>query len=205
MTTIHANLDRIAHISTGYQHRGKAGEGAAPTHRLVRISAIGDRCPTLDSARCAPFSPASEVGDALLRPGDVVLATRGERRRAALVAESNGAPLVASEQVAILRAAPEVEPRYLAWALNSPACQRQLDALSRGSNIPFVASSDLGELRIPLPPIETQRRLAALAGLVERERDLAQRLAERRLALTYAIMGQVAHDFPDAAPVEKTA
>lgn len=205
MTTPQANLDRIARIFTGYQHRGKSDDHAAPTHRLVRISAIGDRRPTLDPARCAPFRPASEVGDALLRPGDVVLATRGERRRAALVAGSTGAPLVASEQVVILRAGPDVDSRYLAWALNSPACQRQLDALSRGSNIPFVSSADLGELRIPLPPLETQRRLTALAGLIGRERDLAQRLAERRLTLTFAIMGRAAPDPRDAAPVEKTA
>jgi len=205
MTANHPNLDRIARIFTGYQHRGKSGDDAAPTHRLVRISAIGDRAPTVDPARCAPFSPASEVGDALLGPGDVVLATRGERRCAALAPKPDGPPLVASEQIVILRAGPDVEPRYLAWALNSPACQRQIDALSRGSNIPFVSSADLGEIRIPLPPVETQRRLVALAGLVERERDLAQRLAERRLTLTYAIMGRAAQDPHHAAPVEKTA
>lgn len=205
MTTTHANLDRIAHISRGYLHRGKVADGGAPTHRLVRISAIGDRCPRLDPARCEPFRPAREVGDALLRPGDVVLATRGDRRRAALVGESNGDPLVASEQVMILRAGPDVEPRYLAWALNSPGCQRQLDALSRGSSIPFVSRADLGELCIPLPPLETQRQLAALADLAERERDLAQRLAERRLTLTYGIMGRAAHDPHHAAPEENTA
>lgn len=77
MTTVHASLYRITMILPGYQHRAKTGERATRTQRLMRISAIGDRCPTLDPALYTPIRPASEVGDAHQWPGDVILATHG--------------------------------------------------------------------------------------------------------------------------------
>lgn len=175
-------LDRAAEIVSGYPHRRWAGDDQ-PTHRLVPISAIDDQNLSIRMESTQPLRPNADVGPARLKEGDVLFAIRGERRRAGVVEHSGPAPLVASEHTVVLRPAPGIDARFLAWVLATPGVQRQLDAISRGSHIPFISRFDLAEVRIPIPPLPRQRAIVALADLVQREHDLCSRLADLRARL----------------------
>ncbi|MBL9000479.1 MAG: restriction endonuclease subunit S [Phycisphaerae bacterium] len=178
-------LDRVADIVSGYPHRRWAGDDQ-PTHRLVPISAIDDQALSIRIENTQPLRPNADVGPARLREGDVLFAIRGGRRRAGVVGHEGSAPLVASEHTVILRPSPGIDARFLAWVLATPGVQRQLDAISRGSHIPFISRFDLAEIRIPIPPLPRQHAIVALADLVRREHDLCSRLANLRARLLYS-------------------
>jgi hypothetical protein len=178
-------LDRVAEIVSGYPHRRWIGDDE-PTHRLVPISAIDDQALTIRIENTQPLRPNAEVGPARLREGDVLFAIRGERRRAGVVGRDGPAPLVASEHTVVLRPSPGIDARFLAWVLATPGVQRQLDAISRGSHIPFISRFDLAEILIPIPPLPRQRAIVALADLVRREHELCSRLAHLHARLLYS-------------------
>jgi restriction endonuclease S subunit len=68
----------------------------------------------------------------------------------------------------------------VAWYLNLPTVQNTLAAQARGTSIMSISKATLGELEIPIPTIERQRRYIELSKLQKREQQLYAAIAERR-------------------------
>ncbi|HSX52647.1 MAG TPA: restriction endonuclease subunit S [Cellvibrio sp.] len=71
--------------------------------------------------------------------------------------------------------------RYVYHFLNSEGAIRQLLQQSRGGTQKFVSLGNLRDLRIPLPPLEEQKRIAAIldkADAIRRKRQQAIKLAD---------------------------
>jgi type I restriction enzyme S subunit len=65
----------------------------------------------------------------------------------------------------------KVEPRYLAWAVNSPAVLHQISGASKGSTRQRANLSDFRKLRIPVPKDQDeQMRIARLLDQADRLR-----------------------------------
>lgn len=75
--------------------------------------------------------------------------------------------------VAALRAGPQLDRRYL-WHWIGASAPR-LAAKGRGATFLQVSREDIGEMRMPLPPLTEQRRIAGIL-------DLADALRAKRLA-----------------------
>lgn len=113
----------------------------------------------------------------LLAPGDVLFQSRGTRNVAVELPEL--VPATPAYGVYYLRhRADLVVPEYLAWCLNHPRTQRAIRELARGSTVEFVTKVDLANVRVPVPPLQTQRQVLELMALRARERELAERLAQ---------------------------
>jgi hypothetical protein len=56
----------------------------------------------------------------------------------------------------------------------------------REVNMPVVRRSALEHLEIPLPPMDTQKRIADVYRLMDQERDLTLRLVENRSKIVRA-------------------
>lgn len=88
---------------------------------------------------------------------------------------------------------PTTEPRYLAYALLSAPVERQMEISSSRAAQPHLNAEDLGDIKLPSPPIEKQRQIADyLDGATARiDRLMAlldsamQRVHERRLRQVY--------------------
>ena len=86
-----------------------------------------------------------------------------------------------------------LRPEYLAWAINQDPFQALIDSVSSGTAVPQITKSNLAELSIDVPEIQTQDRIVAIDVLMKRERALMQTLRDRRTALLRAAArGQVA-------------
>lgn len=120
--------------------------------------------------------------DRRLHPGDVLLVSRGEKNRACLVLNPPPDGMgIASNVFLVLRPDPgRVVPAYLAWLLNQAPIQDVIRRDVRTSSVstPMVRSGDLAKLRVPVPDLAQQQRIADLAGLMQRETVLRHRLAE---------------------------
>ena len=98
---------------------------------------------------------------------------------------------VSSGELLCLRGADHVLPRYLFYVVSSKAFVDVVNAETFGSKMPRADWETVGHQPLPLPPLETQQRIAAfldektarIDGLTEKKRALLDRLAEKRQAI----------------------
>ncbi|GAL92982.1 restriction endonuclease subunit S, partial [Microcystis aeruginosa] len=84
-----------------------------------------------------------------------------------------------------------IDPRYFRYLLKTRIIERQLDFEERGGTQKFVSLKVLRNMKIPYPPLEEQRRIAAIldkADGVRRKRQEAIRLTEELLKSTFLEM-----------------
>jgi len=55
-----------------------------------------------------------------------------------------------------------IEPFYLYLFLNSPAASQQIEALVGGASQPTISLKSIASIVVPLPPMQTQRRIASI-------------------------------------------
>ena len=98
---------------------------------------------------------------------------------------------VSSGELLCLRPSHAVEPRYLFYVLGSKGFIDTINAETFGAKMPRADWETVGHQPLPLPPLDTQRRIvrfldektARIDGLIETKRALLDRLAEKRQAL----------------------
>jgi hypothetical protein len=129
--------------------------------------------------RSLPGSPK----DGFLKPHDVLLQPRGTRFPVAKF-EPTVFPAVAAAPIFTLRAdTSRVLPEFLVAVLMSPATQAALHQSAVGTYVPQVPRQAIENLRIELPDLPSQVKLADLARLARREREMMGRLRDARARL----------------------
>jgi type I restriction enzyme S subunit len=113
----------------------------------------------------------------LVHQNTVLLVTRTSVGKVGISAN----PLCFSQDITGIRCKPAIRPDYLARYLGS--IQDQLTSRTRGATIKGLARGDFHDIRIPVPPIETQERIALVL-------DHGERLAEKR-ADANEMMGKI--------------
>ena len=95
--------------------------------------------------------------------GDIIFATSGETAEeiGKAVAYLGSDPAVAGGDTVIFRKHGQ-DPCYLAYALNSQEAVRQKARLGKGNSVVHIHAKDLGEIRVPLPPLAEQRKIAGI-------------------------------------------
>ncbi|GLR50470.1 restriction endonuclease subunit S [Shinella yambaruensis] len=96
-----------------------------------------------------------------------------------------------SGELLCLRPSKVVEPRFLFYVLVSKGFIDAINSETFGSKMPRADWEIVGHQPLPLPPLETQQRIARfldektarIDGLIEKKRALLDRLAEQRQAL----------------------
>ena len=135
---------------------------------------------TLDFEGCSFISEddyrIAKAGNSAPERGDVLFSKDGTVGKVHVV--DTDKPFAVLSSLAILRPKREsVDPKYFGYVLRSPSVLN--DALKRktGSAIRRVILSDLKKVRIPLPPLPEQRRIAEILDKADALR------AKRRAAL----------------------
>ncbi len=109
-----------------------------------------------------------------IRPGDLLLTIVGTIGRAAIV--DDVWPAVFQRSVSIIRPSKDrLDPRYIFHVTQSAQFKRQLASATNGSTQGGVYLGKLKEVLLPLPPLNEQRRIAAIL-------DQADSLRRKRLA-----------------------
>lgn len=164
-----------------------------PSH-LVGGQIVPDRRVAVSEAK------ASELSRHFLVVGDVVAARRGELGRCAVVdAASEG--LICGTGSALIRPdSTRLTPRFLALAFGSRRNKDALALASVGSTMDNLNADIVSALRVPVPPIDEQRRIAAyldeqtakIDTLIAETETFVELSRERRAALITAVVtGQI--------------
>ena len=124
---------------------------------------------------------------------DVILTKAGRPIKSAVVNLGGGERLlVSSNQYIITPNTKVIDPYYLKTFFDSAMGQSVLSQISVGVGMPAIALRDLNEIKIPVLPMETQKRIAATYQARQREvEELRRRLDQSLLALN-GVFGEIA-------------
>ncbi len=175
----------------------KAGQVAALQGgvRVVQAADLGEAHRMQVTAALPSAAIARLAADSLLRPGDLLIRTRGASNQVVFMAGVQ-VDAVAVSPLLVLRvkAGAGLDPHYLHWLLNSPEVQAQLGREARGTTIRMLSAESIRQLPILLPSLEQQHQIAALAALAEREEALTRELQMQRRQLLDQVLWQAAQN-----------
>lgn len=129
-----------------------------------------------------------------LRAGDVLFVSKGARFYAVCIDEPPNAA-VCSPHFFHLQVAPRAPllPAFLAWQINQPPFQRQLQQAAEGSSQLSIRRPVLESLTLSVPSLADQQRIVALADLARQERRTLHQLIHNREQQLQALAEGLAH------------
>lgn len=163
---------KLSEVATKIQYGYTASASDSGSARLLRITDIQDGQVEWNSTPyCSPT--ASEIKKFELKAGDILIVrTGGTIGKSFLVQNTPSEPSVFASY--LIRISPETQlilPNFLKFFLESPYYWTQLKDNSRGTGQPNVNAKALGNLRLPLPPLEEQRRIVEKLNALFKDLD----------------------------------
>lgn len=183
MTTI----VNIADVLAGYLFRSKMEPDRAGEYAVIQMKDVSgdDR---IDWGGLVRVN-LDRVRDSLLvSRGDILVGAKGSSHTAVLV-DRDRPDVIASSHFFILRVrADGVLPEYLAWYLNQRPAQKDIAQVSVGTWMRHITKKDIAGLFVPVPDLETQRKIVYVHGLARKQKQLVDAIQERRKALMNAVL-----------------
>lgn len=172
-------LSELVRIQPGYLSRGRVRSVPDGTHRLLQARDLSaDGGVRLENA--VWFHPERKATLYQILRGDVLVIARGQEHRAYYIDEDLPHTLVAATFY-ILRPNPSrILPGYLAWWLNLPSVQAQINAESHGTGISYISRRALENLRVQVPTLTVQRDIERILELWYRIKAIRRQLDEKR-------------------------
>lgn len=139
------------------------------------------------------FGDAPSRARMKVRAGDVLFSTVRPMLRGHALVDALHDDCVASTGFAVISVEPPNWPAYVYQSLLARSVDRQLMALTAGSNFPAISSKDVSELEIAVPCPKEQEAIANVLGTW----DSAVAVAERKLLNSQtqwlALLGKMLH------------
>ena len=140
---------------------------------IVRISNLAGDSINLDNCARVPASALGRVARFKLQPGDTLIAMSGATTgKLGFVPDDLSEEWYLNQRVGAFRISnnSRVDRQYLRTLLQSSFYQRHVRNLAGGAAQPNISGTQLESAEIPLPPLDFQRRFAAIVESVERQK-----------------------------------
>ncbi len=155
--------------------------------RYVDIGAVS-RGQLNSEPEASVFASAPSRARRLVRQGDTIISTVRTYLRAVWPVRDSATDLVVSTGFAVLTPTRSIDSRYLGWLVQSDVVVEEVVARSVGVSYPAINPSDIGTVRVPLPPFARQRAIAdyldretaRIDALIEKKQRLVEVLEERQ-------------------------
>jgi len=174
------SLGYAVRVRSGYPFRGSIDESANGNALAVQMKDV-DSDVGVNWAGVIRTSLAGRKPPDWLKAGDVLFVSKGARFYAVCIDEAP-TPAVCSPHFFHLQVAPHVPllPAFLAWQINQPPFQRQLQQAAEGSSQLSIRRPVLESLTLCVPSLADQQRIVALADLARQERNTLHQLIHNR-------------------------
>jgi len=120
---------------------------------------------------------AEELSSYRLEEGDVLLARRGEMGRCAAITRRENGYLCGTGSMFLRPFRDALAPEYLAALLSSKHMRSKLERVAIGTTLLNLNSTIVGDVLIPVPPIELKLRYARFLGRLDAIGDITSRSA----------------------------
>jgi len=183
---------------------GNHGEYRPRPDEFVNEGVAFIRAADMDSGRVL-FESAARINETararitkgIGAPGDVLLSHKGTVGKVSLV-RNDAPPFVCSPQTTFWRTLDEtrLDRRYLYAFLRSPGFHAQLATRAGETDMaPYVSLTSQRGLSVPLPPIQIQRAIASILGMLDDKIELNRRMNETLEAMARALFKSWFVDF----------
>jgi len=108
---------------------------------------------------------------------DILFCLRGSLGKIGINANIQKGAIASS--LVIIRAGKQLDQLYLAHFLSSPICKALIKKSDNGSSQPNLSATNLKKFQIPLPPLETQKKIAAILDAADAYRQKTKTLIEK--------------------------
>ena len=123
----------------------------------------------------------------LLQEGDILFASKGVNYLSVVFREQEKA--VASTSFFVIRLkSPIVTSEYLCWFLCQPSVKAYFKSNQAGSATPLIHKPAVENLEIPVPSLEEQKTIVAIARLLKREMELHQVIIEKKQTIVQQLL-----------------
>lgn len=160
MPTTNKPLKVIANVISGYTFRSAINPNTTGGIPLLQSKNIKGDSIILDKDLTKTSFKTTRT-NSFAKNNDVVISTRGSFRSAVVKSTKE---ILASSSVYILHLTDnQILPEFLSLYLNSSRGNRNLQNITTGSTIKSILRSDLENIKIPTPPLSTQKNLIKLS------------------------------------------
>jgi Restriction endonuclease S subunits len=121
------------------------------------------------------YGTAPSRAQRILRKNDVMMAMVRPNLQAFAFVEKEPKNVICSTGFALLSPKKNVVPKYLYQSLYSSIITKQIDSLITGSNYPAINSEEVGKIKIPLPPLPEQRKIAEILSCWDKAKENVSR------------------------------
>lgn len=187
------SLAELIHLQSGYPFRGSIEESVDGDALAVQMKDV-DPEHGVNWSGVTRTSLAGRKHPDWLKAGDVLFVSKGARFYAVCIDEPPSAA-VCSPHFFLLQVLPRAAllPAFLAWQINQPPFQRQLQQAAEGSSQLSIRRPVLESLTLSVPSLADQQRIVALADLARRERHTLHQLIHNREQQLQALAESLAH------------
>ena len=184
------HLKDLAEIQSGYPFRGAVVAGPPQSGvAVIQMRDLGeDLVPDLQKVVWNATISAKPIH--LLKVGDVLFRGRGNAPAGYCLRELPALCIAAAPLLRLRLRSNVLLPEFLAWYLRQKSAQAFFEGNAQGSATRMVGIDVLENLPIPIVPLEKQQKIVALVGLLERERQLRQRLGELKSIYVNKLINQ---------------
>lgn len=173
-------LGSVAGVRSGYPFRGSIDESVDGNVLAVQMKDVDVEL-GVGWAGVIRTSLANRKQPDWLKVGDVLFVSKGARFYAVCIDEPPSLA-VCSPHFFRIQVAPNVPllPTFLAWQMNQPPFQRQLQQAAEGSSQLSIRRPVLESLTLSMPSLPDQHRIVALTELARQERRALHQLIHNR-------------------------
>jgi len=174
-------LKDIAEITSGLLFRSAIKPVSDGKHCVIQIKDTSNNI--IDWAKLSRVNIDGVREDLVLRNGDILFRSRGDKNTAVVVKDCPG-NCVAASQLFIIRLKEQAFLLdYLAWYINQKPAQRYFDQNARGSYIRLINKQVLGLLKVSVLPLDVQEKIIKVHQLSLEEKQLVAKIQEKRKQL----------------------
>ena len=127
----------------------------------VDISSIDNKAKLIVAPKRLPVSEAPSRAKQRLQAGDVLVSMTRPNLNAVAIVPNELAGAIGSTGFHVLRAAEEVDPKWLYFGVQSHDFVSEMSGLVQGALYPAVRPKDINTFKLPAPPIDQQKRIVA--------------------------------------------
>ncbi len=172
-------LSELVHIQPGYLSRGRVRSVPDGTHRLLQARDFSaDGGVSLENS--VWFHPERNPELYQVLRGDVLVVARGQEHRAYCIDTDLPNTLVSATFYILRPDSSLILPGYLAWWLNQPRVQAQINAASRGTGISYISRQALENLSVQVPTPTVQHKIVQILELWHKIKAIRRQLNEKR-------------------------
>ena len=176
-------MKKLADITTlrnGFSFRGRIESENTGDTLVIQVGDISEDG-VVDTSKLACIHLGSKASKYLVGTNEVLYVSRGSRQRAYKPVFTTVTEMPVITVFGILVLSPDLDqvtPEYLTWVLNSAPVEHAIKARTEGTNLTFISDKNLKDVAVPLPDLQTQKKISHLLSIHSKRKSVRKKLAE---------------------------